>query len=114
MHELGIVFNIAKKIEKVAEENAVSHVHSVTLEIGEVSTVIPEYLVDVWKWNCKRMPLLEGCELNWERIKAVTYCEDCETTYDTVPNGKQCPNCGSMHTFLVTGNEVNIKEITVE
>ena len=114
MHELGIVFNIAKRVEKVAEENAVEHVHSVTLEIGEVSTVIPEYLVDVWNWNCKKTPILDGCKLKWERIKAITHCEDCETNYDTVPNGKECPNCGSNNTFLVTGNEINIKEIMVE
>ena len=114
MHELGIVFNIAKRIEKVAVENQVEHVCSVTLEIGEVSTVIPEYLVDVWDWNCKKTPLLDGCTLQWERIKAITHCEDCKQDYETVVHGKECPHCGSSNTFLATGNEVNIKEIMVE
>jgi len=114
MHELGVVFHIAKSVEKIALENDAEKVRSVTLEIGEVSTVIPEYLVDVWDWNCKKTPLLEGCELKLERIHAITRCEDCEKTYDTVPQGRTCPYCGSEHTFLVTGNEVNIKEITVE
>ena len=114
MHELGVVFHIADKVEKIAKENEATKVRSVTLEIGEVSTVIPEYLVDVWNWNCKKSELLEGCELTWERIHAVTYCEDCEKTYDTVPQGRICPHCGSEHTYLLTGNEVNIKEIAVE
>ena len=114
MHELGIVFNIANRIEKVAIENQVQHIHSVTLEIGEVSTVVPEYLLDVWAWNCKKTPLLDGCELKWERIKAVTHCENCKSDYETVAHGKKCPFCESENTFLVTGNEVNIKEIMVE
>ena len=114
MHELGVVFHIAKSIEKIAAENEAEKVVSVTLEIGEVSTVIPEYLVDVWNWNCAKTPLLEGCELKVERIHAITRCEDCERTYDTVPQGRICPHCGSENTYLLTGNEVNIKEITVE
>ena len=50
MHELGIAFHIIKDIDKIAEENHVKQVKSVTLELGEVSGVIPEYLVDVWNW----------------------------------------------------------------
>ena len=113
MHELGIVFHIADSVVKIAQENGASRVASVTLEVGQVSTVIPEYLVDVWNWNCKRVPLLNGCALEVETIRAVTYCQECGKTYDTVPQGKICPHCGSDRTYLQTGNEVNTKEITV-
>ena len=68
MHELGVVFHIADSVVKIAKENQAQHVRRVTLQIGEVSTVIPSYLVDVWNWNCKRTPMLEGCELLWEQI----------------------------------------------
>lgn len=114
MHELGVVFHIADSVVKIAQENEAEHVHSVVLEIGEVSTIIPSYLLDVWKWNCKRVPLLNDCELVIEEIKAVTYCENCTKTYPTVPQGKICPHCGSERTYLLTGNEVNIKNITIE
>lgn len=114
MHELGVVFHIADSVEKIAKENEVTHIHSVTLELGEVSTVIPDYLVDVWNWHCKRVPMLEGCELIVERIHAVTHCDGCGQDYDTVPQGVICPHCGSEKTWLLTGNEVNIKEISVE
>ena len=114
MHELGVVFRVSDSVVKVAEQNNVQRVHSVTLEIGQVSTVIPEYLEDIWKWNCKRVPMLNDCELIIEQIHAITRCEDCGKTYDTVPQGITCPYCGSEHTFLVSGNEFNIKEIAVE
>lgn len=114
MHELGVVFHIADSVERIAKENQAKHVHAVTVEIGEVSTVIPEYLLDVWQWNCKRVPLLTDCVLKVERIHALTYCEACGKQYDTVPQGKICPHCGSDRTYLLTGNEMNIKEIEIE
>ena len=72
MHELGVVFHIADSVERIAQENGAAHVRKVALQIGEVSTVIPDYLLDVWKWNCKRHPMLEGCELTWEPIPSPT------------------------------------------
>ena len=83
------------------------------LQIGEVSTVIPYYLKDCWKWKCSKSELMAGCELEIETIPAVTFCEDCEETYGTVEHGKICPYCGSEHTYLIQGNEHEIKEIEV-
>ena len=47
MHELGVVFHIIDSLEEVAKENDVTQIQSVTIEIGEVSTVIPHYLTGV-------------------------------------------------------------------
>lgn len=113
MHELGVVFHIADSVMNVARQNGANRVTSVTLQIGEVSTVVPEYLRDVWNWNCKRNTMLDGCRLEIERIHAVTHCTNCGKNYDTVPQGITCPACGSNKTFLVKGNEMNIKDITV-
>ena len=41
-------------------------------------------------------------------------CENCGKPYGTVEYGKICPYCGSEKTFLLQGNEFNIKEIEVE
>ena len=111
MHELGIVFHIIDTIEDVAKEQQLTKVSKTVVEVGEVSTVIPEYLHDCWKWACKRSELMDGCELVHEVIKAVTLCEDCGKTYETVKYAKICPYCKSENTYLVTGNEVQIKEI---
>ncbi len=113
MHELGIVFHFVKSVEAVAKEYKATKVNKVTLQLGEVSTVIPHYLQDCWKWKCDKTELMKGCELEIETIPAVTYCEDCQQTYSTVEHGKICPFCQSEHTYLVQGNEHVIKEIEV-
>lgn len=112
MHELGVVFTVIKTVDKIAIENEMEKVASVTLELGEVSTVIPEYLQDCWKWAVqKKSQKMQEAELKIEKIDAITFCEDCKETYPTVEYGKICPHCGSEHTYLLQGNEFNIKEI---
>lgn len=114
MHELGIVFHIIKTIEEVAAEQKLTRVSKVVLEVGEVSTVIPEYLEDCWLWARKRSELMLDSELVHETVKAVTYCEDCGKTYETVKYAKICPYCKSENTYLLEGNGVQIKEIEAE
>ncbi len=114
MHELGVTFHIMDHLEKVAKEHDVTRIRKVTLELGEVSTVIESYLTSCWKWAAKKRPLFKDAELIVETIPAVTYCEDCEKTYPTVQYGKICPYCKSENTYLICGNAFNIKEIEVE
>lgn len=113
MHELGIVFYIIRDVKQVAEENEVEHVSAVVMNIGEVSTIVPEYLADCWRWAADKEDLLRGCELRVNTIPAVSYCEDCGQEFGTVSNGKTCPHCNSDNTYLLHGNEVEIKEIEV-
>ena len=114
MHELGIVFSIMDTLEDVAKENQLTSVQSVTVEVGEVSAVIPEYLADCWSWARQKRTLLQGCQLMVETLPAVTHCGGCEEDYPTVAYGRICPHCGSEKTWLLTGNEINIKQITVD
>jgi len=111
MHELGTVIYIIETVEKLCEENKLTTVGSVTLEVGEVSGIVPDYLSDFWLYARNKSEFLKEAELKIEEIKAVTYCEDCKKTYPTVQYAKICPHCQSENTFLVTGNEFNIKEI---
>ena len=111
MHELGTVFYVIEQVEKVCRENDLTTVGSVTLEIGEVSGIIPEFIVDCWNWARKKNEFVKDAELKIEKLEAVTYCQDCQKTYPTMQYKKICPHCGSENTYLLTGNEYNIKEI---
>ena len=111
MHELGTIVYVIETIEKLAEEEKLTKVGSITLEVGEVSGVVPGYLKDFWLYARKKSELLKETELKIETLPAVTFCQDCKQTYPTVEFAKECPHCHSTNTFLVTGNEYNIKEI---
>lgn len=113
MHELGIVTYVAKSVTKIADEKEIKKIGAVILEIGEVSGIIGDYLVDCWNYFRKRYPVIKEAELQYETLPAVTYCEDCKEKYATVQYGRICPHCGSEKTYLLTGNECNIKELKV-
>ena len=101
MHELGIVFHVIKSVEKIGEENGLTNVASVTLELGEVSGAIPHELESCWNWAVKRTELLPEAALKI----------GCGRDYPTVQFGRTCPHCGSEKTWLKQGSEINLKEI---
>ena len=111
MHELGVVFRIIDDLTELGKENELEKIHSVTIQLGEVSGVVPSLLTDAWKWAVDRTDLLKGSELVIETLPAVTFCEDCKEEYETVKYGRICPKCGSDKTYLLKGNEFLIKEI---
>ena len=111
MHELGTIYYVIDTVEKLMVENQLTKVASITLEIGEVSGIIPDYLIDFWQYARAKTEHFKETELKVEELKAVTYCQDCRKTYPTMEFKKVCPYCHSENTFLLTGNEYNIKEI---
>lgn len=111
MHEMGTVMYVIHTLNDVCKQNDLSRVASVTLEIGEVSGIIPEYIKNFWQWAIKKEEYLRNSELIIEPVKAVTRCGNCGKTYETVKYAKVCPHCGSDNTWLATGNEYSIKEI---
>lgn len=111
MHELGIVFHIIRTVEDVTKQNDVTRIRRVTLQLGEVSGVVENYLQDCWKWAAAKTDLLPGAVLTVETIPAVTQCQACGRQYETVRYGRTCPHCQSPDTYLVQGSEMMIKEI---
>lgn len=115
MHELGIAFHIVKEVDAFAKERKIEHIDGVTIELGEVSGVVPQYLTDVWEWACEhRSEHMKGCKLKIIELKAISYCQDCKETYNTIPFGRKCPKCGGGNTYLVEGNEAKIQSVQVQ
>jgi len=111
MHELGILVHMTKTLKSLAVENQLSEIGGITLEVGEVSGIVPHFLTDCWEYYRKKEEILKDSELKIEITPAVTICENCKKTYPTVKYGKQCPYCESYETYLLEGNGCSIKEI---
>lgn len=111
MHELGIVMQVIDQTEQAAEENDVRKVTKLRVEIGEVSAIVPSLFIDAFDWAKKKTKFLQEAELELIVLEAVTYCRACRTTYRTTQYAKTCPNCGSVDTYLVTGNEIRIRDM---
>ena len=111
MHELGIVMNVLEQVDSVAAEYKAEKVTKVTMEVGEVSTIVPDLFTDAFNWAKKKTEYLKEAELEMIIIEGRTYCQSCGETYKTTEYGKKCPHCGSLETYLLTGDQVIIKDI---
>ena len=114
MHELGIVFEIQKRVTAVAEENglALSDIAQVVVEVGEASTIVPRYLKECWPAATDGTEM-ENAELVVELLVATVRCKKCGEVYEYLKNNKKCPVSGAWECVMVTGQEFNIKEIAV-
>ena len=114
MHELGIVFEIQKRVVAVAEENdlRLRDIASVVVEVGEASTIVPRYLKECWPAATDGTEM-EHTALEIEILVATVECKKCGTIYEYLKNDRVCPKCGAWECVMVTGQEFNIKEISV-
>lgn len=114
MHELGIVFEIQKRVTAVAEENGLSlrDIAQVVVEVGEASTIVPRYLKECWPAATDGTEM-QDAELVVEILVAQVRCKKCGTVYEYLKHNKKCPACGAWECVMVTGQEFNIKEIAV-
>ena len=78
MHELGIVFHVIKSVEKIGEENGLTNVASVTLELGEVycEGCGRDYPTVQFGCTCphcgsEKTWLKQGSEINLKEIEAI-------------------------------------------
>lgn len=111
MHELSIMMEVVKQVERVAKENHVEKVEKIVLQVGEMASVIPRYLEEVFPAAVYQTGL-EGAKLELEILPANGRCRQCGKVFSVMENGGTC-SCGSDDVELLTGREFNLKEIQV-
>lgn len=110
MHELGIVFNIVKTVEAIVEENQISQVDKIVLQIGELSTVVPKYIEECYPAAVDGTSL-EETKLEIEILPGNGRCKHCNQEFNVIKNHGACPTCGEREWELLCGKEFLIKEI---
>ena len=70
MHELGTIYYVIDTVEKLMVENDLKEVASITLEVGEVSGIIPSYLAEFWEYARAKTEHFQNTELKIEELKA--------------------------------------------
>ena len=63
MHELGVLYHIAKKVYKITIENGITKVKHIALEVGDASGFVPRYLTKLFSVAADAYPVLKDAEL---------------------------------------------------
>jgi len=115
MHELAVTEGMLKVVLRHAEMNKAKQVVGITLQIGEMSDIVDEWLQRYFDY-LSRGTIAEGAEIIIERSPAIFRCGDCGEEYivDIKAGGKfSCPECGTNNVDLVSGREFQVKELKV-
>lgn len=110
MHELGVVIEVVKTVEKVALENDLTTIESLVLQIGELSSMVPKYIESCFEVAVDNTKL-QDTKLEIEIIPANALCKDCNKVFNVKDNKGYCPYCEGKKLELLSGKEFIIKEI---
>ena len=113
MHELGLCDAILRMVRKIMAEEDVQQVSKITLEVGELSGVLPHYMMDCWAAVIDGTEFAET-ELTIESIPGVARCLDCNGEFRVDTNKLRCPICNSEMLKPLSGNDMTIKEIEAQ
>lgn len=109
MHELSIVTEIFDLIDEIAEEQNLKKIHSVTVEVGELCGVVPDYFMECWK-AAGIGGNYENTELKLVIIPATALCA-CGKEYEMMKNSRICPYCHKTDYTIKQGRQFMVKEI---
>lgn len=113
MHEMSICESILQTLEEQAIAQHFSKVLTLRLEIGALSCVEPQALqfsFDVISHGT----LAEGASLDIIERPGLGWCKQCEKNVVMQQRYDSCPHCELAPLPLISGDELNIKELEVE
>lgn len=109
MHELGVVLEIFDLIEEIMREQNLKKVSSVTVEVGELSGILPDYFKECW--NAARLGgAFDKTELRLINIPAAALCA-CGEEYEMTANSRICPKCHKTDYEIIKGREFMVLSI---
>lgn len=113
MHELPIVTDLIEILKTEAKEKKLSHIKSITLVIGELSSVIGESVQMYFDILSEGTPC-EGARLIFKHRYAMLRCTSCGNEFEHI-KGFDCPRCGGESVLIKgTGQELYIETIDAE
>jgi hydrogenase nickel incorporation protein HypA/HybF len=114
MHEMSLTEGVVRILEDQAAAHGFTRVKTVWLEIGELSTVIPESMEFCFGAVAAGNPLTAETSLVIIRVPGTAWCMDCSENVTVSSRIDLCPKCGGAKLAVTTGEEMRIKELEVE
>ncbi|MGL4762245.1 MAG: hydrogenase maturation nickel metallochaperone HypA [Sarcina sp.] len=110
MHEIGVVYEVIKIVDRFAIENNITKVDKIVLEVGQLSQAIPRFIEECYPVAVDETEY-EDTKLEIIVLPAEGKCKECGEIYEVIKHRKVCPRCGNENYDLISGQEFNIKEI---
>ena len=113
MHEYSIVQALLNQCEEHAKKHGATKITKVVTKIGVLSGVEPDLLQTAFD-TFKEGTICDGAEFVMNLQPIVIYCRDCrqEATLDELKLA--CPECKSLNTNMVDGEDMYLMTLEME
>lgn len=112
MHELSIMLQVVESIDDILKENQPCKLKSFTLQIGEMTDVVPVFMENAWQ-SVKDSTPFGDADMIIENVPAVAQCGECGYKDKVSKFGFTCPECNSPDIKIVSGKEMLIKQAEI-
>lgn len=113
MHELGVICKVIETVGEICDEQNIPYVSQITLEIGELSGIVPLYIENCFPAVTFNKERFKDTKLKIEVVEGNAKCQRCGTVFNVVKNEGYCPVCGSFDKDVLGGLDFIVKEIIV-
>ncbi|RLA23725.1 MAG: hydrogenase maturation nickel metallochaperone HypA [Gammaproteobacteria bacterium] len=113
MHEMSLCEGILQVLEAESKTQSFKRVKTVTLEIGELSSIEVEAMIFSYD-VVTRNTLADGSKLCIVNTTGTAWCMKCSKEVNIKKRFDECPDCGSYQLQVTGGEEMKIKELEVE
>ncbi|MFE5634440.1 hydrogenase maturation nickel metallochaperone HypA [Streptomyces sp. NPDC056543] len=111
MHEMSVAVAVVDQVEAAARSRGAVGVSSIRLDVGELAGVVDDALVFCFELACAGT-VVEGAELITRTIPGLARCAPCAEDWPVgMPPRLLCPGCGAAADELVSGRELQIREV---
>ena len=111
MHEVGIISAMLKTIEGVMEEEHLTCVEKIVLQVGELSGVLPHYMMECFPAAVYKTRF-QNTKLELDIVPGIARCLVCGKEFNGLQYDLTCPDCGNRDKFeRLSGEELIVKEI---
>lgn len=113
MHEMSIALSIVEAVEARAREERASRISGIDLLIGRLSGIETGSLRFCFSAASKGS-LAENAMLTIDEPDGAGECTVCRSRFPVSFYYAECPECGSLAVTIISGEEFQIKSMTIE
>lgn len=114
MHEMSLCRSLFRIIEQNANDYNCQQVNSITLVIGELSSVDIEALKFAFTICQKQQSLTYNATLYIKAIEPWSHCRQCDHEFRPDSRFSPCPQCATLNVELLQGDEFSIQSMEAE
>jgi hydrogenase nickel insertion protein HypA len=112
MHELSLMESTVEIALDYAHREGVQKILQFNVRVGEMSGVVPEALEFAFD-ACTQGTIAAGAQLQIELVPVLCYCQHCDREFAPPDLIYVCPNCGTISSKILQGQELQLISLEV-